>query len=322
MQVKAACFFGAAARSPRGLTCIKAGRRALRHNAGMQMRSLLLIGGLIAATAAAFVAARATPEEKVFAVSGVIRAPLDRDGRIVVAHEDIPGFMPAMTMGFGVANPSEAAALRAGDRVRFRLRVNGTSSRATDFTIGGHDAAPAPTKTASVGHGRLREGDVVPEFSLTSETNHPFTAAELRGHLTVVTFIFSRCPVPEYCPAMALRFAQLQKAILAEPKWVPRVRLLSITLDPEFDRPEILQAYGAAVGANPAVWQFATGGKDEIAKLTKSFAVYAERNGVTLDHTLCTALIDDEGRVVEIWRGNGWGAGEVMAAVSASSRGW
>jgi protein SCO1 len=88
---------------------------------------------------------------------------------------------------------------------------------------------------------------------------------------------------------------------------------LSITLDPEFDRPEILKAYGEAVGANPAVWQFATGTKDEIAALTKAFAVYNERNGATLDHTLCTALIGPDGRVIEIWRGNGFRTEEVLA---------
>jgi protein SCO1/2 len=99
------------------------------------------------------------------------------------------------------------------------------------------------------------------------------------------------------------------------------VRLLSISIDPEFDRPEILKAYGAAVGADPAIWQFATGEKTEIARISADFAVFTERNGVTLDHTLCTALIDADGRVVELWRGSGWRADEVIAAlVRAAAR--
>lgn len=156
----------------------------------------------------------------------------------------------------------------------------------------------------------------MPPFSLLNQDGEKLTATELIGHVTVATFIFSRCPVPEYCPAMALRFAQLQKRILADTALAGRARLLSITLDPEFDRPEILKAYGAAVGANPTIWQFATGEKSEIDALTKAFAVFTERNGVMLDHTLCTAVIDGNGRVIEIWRGNSWKADELFAALT------
>jgi protein SCO1 len=205
--------------------------------------------------------------------------------------------------------------LKAGDRVRFRYRVNETKSTAENFNVTGRETSSTAPKPSSK-NSRLRAGDAVPTFSLTDQKNQPFTTAALRDRFTIVTFIFTRCPVPEYCPAMALRFGELQKAILANPKLAARVRLLSITLDPEFDRPEILNAYGEAVGANPAVWQFATGTKEEIAALTKAFAVYNERNGTTLDHTLSTALIGPDGRVIDLWRGNGWRTEEVLKAVA------
>jgi protein SCO1/2 len=281
----------------------------------MQVRALVLAVCLSVAATAAIAA------EKVFNVTGVVRASAE-NGRIAIAHDDIAGYMPAMTMRFNVADADEAAALKPGDRVQFRLHVDEDSSKATDFVVMGHEAAPqqkaAPPSANASATRRLREGDTVPDFSLLTETEKPLTSADLRGRLTVVTFIFTRCPVPEYCPAMALRFGQLQKAILADPKLASRARLLSITLDPENDRPAVLKAYGEAVGANPAVWNFATGSKEAIAQLTAAFSVYAQRNGVTIDHTLCTALIDGDGRIREIWRGNGWRAEEVVAALSGA----
>jgi len=284
------------------------------HSARMKLRSLFL---LVAATAG-MLGSRALATDQVFRVAGVIRAPL-ADGRLVIAHDDIPGFMPAMTMAFTVANPAEAASLKPGDKVRFQLRVSESASTVGDFSVSGRATPLVAAPTTTVAHVRLRAGDAMPQFSFVDQDNRSFGFAELRGRLTVVTFIFTRCPVPEYCPAMALRFAQLQKAITADPRLAARARLLSITLDPEFDRPGILKAYGQAVGADPTIWRFATGGKDEIAVLVKSFAVFTERNGATLDHTLCTALIDDDGRIVEIWRGNGWRTAEVLAAVARAN---
>ena len=269
--------------------------------------SLVLLSLLAPAAAAA---------ERVFDVTGVVRGHLD-DGQLIIQHEEIPGYMPAMTMAFALTNPADAARLKSGDRVRFKFRVSDDKSSAENFVVTGRDATPPKAKSAAGGKSaRLREGDLVPNFALLDQHNRPFTNDALRERLTVVTFIFTRCPVPEYCPAMALRFGQLQKAILADAKLAARARLLSVTLDPEFDRPEILQAYGEAVGAKPAVWNFATGTTEQISALTKAFAVYTERNGVTLDHALCTALIDGSGRVVEIWRGNGWKIDEVLAALA------
>lgn len=259
--------------------------------------------------------ASAAPEaERLFDVTGIVRGHLD-DGQLVIQHDEIPGYMAAMTMAFALSNPSEATPLKNGDRVRFRYRVGGGKSTAESFTVTGREPAATAAPTVTAKSTRVRPGDAVPEFALLNEGNQPFAAAALRGKLTVVTFIFTRCPVPEYCPAMARRFGQLQKAILADEKLAARARLMSITLDPEFDRPEILKAYGEAVGANPTVWSFATGTKDQITALTKAFAVYNERNGVTLDHTLCTALIGTDGRVIEIWRGNGWRMEEVVNAL-------
>lgn len=262
--------------------------------------------------------------EKAYTATGVVRVPIDASGRITIAHEDIPGLMPAMTMKFDVAEPAEAAELKSGVRVRFVLRTAGAKWTAGSFFIIGREDAPAVPNAAPAAPSRsqrLREGGAVPPFSLVTETGRSFTAEDLRGRLTVLTFIFTRCPVPEYCPALALKFSELQRGILGDSRLAARVRLVSITLDPEFDRPSVLKSYGEAVGANPEVWGFATGETAEVATLTKAFAVYNERNGATLDHTLCTALIDADGRVLGLWRGSVWRPAEVLQAIGAEIKG-
>ena len=251
-------------------------------------------------------------------VTGVIRAPL-QEGSVLIAHDEIPGFMAAMTMAFDVADRTAAARLRVDDRVRFKLLVTADDFVAADFVVIGRAVTPSPTPRTSTGKtaARLREGDVVPDFQLITEAGQPLTSGHLTDKYTVLTFIFTRCPVPEYCPALAQRFGALQKILQTQfsPAASAQVRLLSITLDPEFDRPEILAAYGEAVGADPTLWNFATGDKEVIDVLTKAISVYTERNGITLDHTLCTALIGPDGRVTQIWRGNGWALEELTQAL-------
>jgi protein SCO1/2 len=266
--------------------------------------------------------ALAAEQERVFTVRGIIRGELRADGTLRIAHQAIPDYMPAMTMPFNV-DPSareQAAALRPGDGVEFKFAV-GETSRAYDFVrVGGPDRstdgpAPVPAPVAAPSR-RLKEGAVVPPFSLTDDHGRPFTAADLRGRRTVLTFIFTRCPVPEFCPLMSKKFQSLQQRLTQSPPAGPEVRLLSITIDPEFDTPEILRPYAESYGADPQRWRFVTGTPAQISALTKAFAVHTEKNAGTLDHTLATALIDPDGRVEKIWRGNSWNVDEVLAALS------
>jgi len=297
------------------LTGIKATTAKTVYRRTMHLRTLFL--SLLLLSPVHSLTQAASPE-RVFDVTGLIKARLD-DGVLVIKHEEIPGYMAAMTMRFTPADVRETSALRPGDRVRFRYRVSDDKEVADRFVIFGKeeiksDAAPASRMR------RLKPGDVLPPFSLLDENGLAFTNDSLSGHFTIVTFIFTRCPVPEYCPALAIKFGALQKTIVTDASLATRVRLLSVTLDPEFDRPEILSAYGKAIGAKPEVWTFATGEKSAVDALAKAFSVYAERNGVTLDHTLCTALIGPDGKVVELWRGNGWTIDESLTALRQTAR--
>lgn len=255
--------------------------------------------------------------DRVFTVRGVIKAPF-ANGTISIQHEAIPGFMPAMTMPFNV-DAAEVKDLVAGDRVEFQFHV-GTESRASKFKKIGRVAPAAgdarPTANGSTAVRRLREGDAVPGFTLIDQSGRALTETDLRGRHTILTFVFTRCPVPEFCPRIGEKFRVLQReleAISAGETTPPRMQLLSITIDPEHDQPTVLREYGESLGADFTRWRFATGTPQEISRLTALFAVRTERNSGTLDHTLATALIGPDGKIVEIWRGNGWKPEEVLA---------
>lgn len=260
--------------------------------------------------------ATATPE-RVFTVRGVIRSPY-ADGTVVISHEPIPQFMPAMTMRFNTT-AADAAELRAGDTVEFEFHV-GETSRATAFRKMSRAPAfaTAVTGAAHVSAPRLRPGDRVPAFELVDQSGRPLTAADLSGEYTILTFIFTRCAVPEFCPLLARKFLDLQNAIAREePAHPARTRLLSISLDPEHDRPEVLRQYGETLKANFHHWRFATGTTEAVDQLRRRFTVRAETNAGTIDHTLATALIDPAGRLVQIWRGNAWKPGEIIGHLRA-----
>jgi protein SCO1/2 len=115
---------------------------------------------------------------------------------------------------------------------------------------------------------------------------------------------------------MSANFAELQKAIKATPNELAGTRLLSITFDPQFDTPEVLERYAEREGADPAIWEFATGKPAEVDKLTKAFSILVQPEGGSITHSLATALVDRQGKIAKIWRGNRWTPAEVIAELS------
>ena len=258
----------------------------------------------------------AAEEQRTFQVRGTVLGPVE-NGEILIEHDEIPGYMPAMTMPFIVAHPhaADVRALTAGDVVEFRWTV-GESSSASHFRVlrRGTPHARSPLTGPAV----LQEGEVVPDFSLIDQSEQVLTAAALEGHFTVLSFLFTRCPVPEFCPWLAARYAELLGKIQASER-MDDVQLLSVTIDPEYDTPAVLRAYGEHWGADFARWRFATGPTDEVTRLRQRFAVRAVGAGAALDHTLATVLIGPDRRVLHIWRGNQWKTADVLAAIQQAT---
>lgn len=248
---------------------------------------------------------------------GLIRGLPPDHKTIDVEHEDIPGFMPSMTMPFEVRDEKEMSGLQIGDAISFRLNVTQRDSwidRIEKIDAGQLRLPRSSPPPVSEGNAkpRLREGDQMPEFQLIDQNGKPLTMESFRGHLFIVTFIFTRCPIPNFCPRMSRNFAELQKAMQTAPNEAATARLLSVSFDPKFDTPEVLKEYAQEEGADPAIWRFATGQPAEVEKLTKAFSIFVQSEGGTISHSLATALVDRGGKIIKIWRGNAWTPGEAM----------
>lgn len=255
---------------------------------------------------------------------GLVRGTTPDHKTLEIEHENIPGFMSSMTMPFVARDESEIAQIQAGDAISFRLNVTQQDSwidRVAKIDPARlHLPAPKPTLSPSAEgatRNRLHEGDEMPVFQLRDPDGKSVTLESFSGHPLVLTFIFTRCPIPNFCPRMSQNFAELQKAIQAASGSVAETRLLSISFDPEFDTPEVLKQYAQDAGGDPAIWTFATGEPTEIQSLTKAFSVLVQPESGTISHSLATALIDRKGGIEKIWRGNAWTPAEVLHEIAA-----
>jgi protein SCO1/2 len=256
---------------------------------------------------------------------GVVRGFSPDRSTIEIQHENIPGFMPSMTMPFVTRNPKEIADLKIGDAIAFRMAVT-----QKDFWIEHVKKirreevnVAEPKRTAPVSaerNARLKEGDEMPPFNLTNQNGERISLDTLRGQPFVLTFVFTRCPVPNFCPRMSNNFEELQTSIKKASGTLAKARLLSVTLDPDYDTPKVLSDYAGFHHADPKIWIFATGEEKDIDSLTRAFSVYRQTEGGTISHGLATALIDRNGRIERIWRGNAWTPAEVSEAIQAGNK--
>lgn len=164
---------------------------------------------------------------------------------------------------------------------------------------------------------RLQIGDEVPDYHFTNQAGEAISLHRLQPKAVLVTFIFTRCSAVDFCPRMSQKFREVREA-LDELPWQAQVELLSVTLDPEHDTPEVLSTYAAHLGARPGSWTFATCPPADLDLVKQSFSMRAavsEQTG-TIDHNLVTALIAPDGRVRQLWEGNQWTLGEVLESVS------
>lgn len=256
---------------------------------------------------------------------GIVRAVAPDRRSIDVEHEDIRGFMPSMTMPFSVRDSKQIAGMRSGDAISFRLAVTDDDSWIDQIKKINADEVrlPAPTATTRStidDSARLREGEMMPPFELTDQNGERITLETFRGHPFVLTFIFTRCPIPNFCPLMSKNFAVLQNAIKNGSGTLAQTRLLSISFDPDFDTPQILKNYAEHEQADWKIWAFATGEKSKIDNLTRAFSVFVQAEAGTISHGLGTALIGEDGKIARIWRGNGWSPSEVIGEIEGNKQ--
>jgi protein SCO1/2 len=272
-------------------------------------RGLFLKAVLCACLASTFVEAALEPlsgsnqsegDVRFFAVRGVVRT-IGADSRtVVIQHEAVRGYMPAMTMPFKVRAPNQMAGLLAGDCISFRLSMTNTESWIDQITKVG--AIPVAEGGLSVEAPATQDEGSRPRhpllrFKFTNELGHPVALGDFRGQAIAITFFFTRCPIPDYCPRLSKNFQEAAEKLGAIPGGPTNWHFLSVSFDSEFDKPSVLKAYGERYQYDPTHWSFLTGPAEQISELARLSDVTFEREGTTFNHNFRTIIIDATGHL-------------------------
>lgn len=234
---------------------------------------------------------------------------------ILVSHRPIQHYMPPMTMPFHVAAREDLTKLTPGTRVSFDLRVGKHTSVAQNLTprvtrLEGTDGKEIPVAQPV---NKLRVGDAIPDFALIDQSGRSTALSQFRGRVVAIDFIYTRCPLPDVCPRLSANFAYLSKHLRGR-----GVELISITIDPSWDRPEVLTEYARRWQADGETWRFLTGPVDQIGTVAGLFGlIYWPEEG-SITHTVATAIVSREGRLAALIEGSSYRPDQLLALIQHS----
>lgn len=261
----------------------------------------------------------ASAEASRYPIAGVVQGVVPESRQVTLAHETIPGFMDAMTMNFVIKEEWALKVAATGDRLTGTLVVDGMRSwiEGTALTkppAGTGDEA-APTAAPADGIGPAA-GTPAPDAPLIDQAGRPVSLADFAGRDVIVTFIYTNCPLPDYCPRMMSRLNEAAGRLVKAGRR-DDVQMVAISIDPARDTPKVLEAYGRAHivedGDPFHRWSLLTGTPANIKAWAEFFALTYEPDGKEIAHGLRTAVIDREGKVVGMLRGNDWSTNDLMA---------
>jgi protein SCO1 len=242
-----------------------------------------------------------------------------------IKHEEIKGFMAAMTMPYKVRDAKELADLKPGDLITSTLVVVSNDAYLKDVKRVGEApleaAAGGAAPSASSGFELLRPGEAVPDVPLVDEEGRKTTLSSLKGHTVVLTFIYTQCPLPTFCPLMDRHFVTIQERLKADPA-LSRVHLATVSFDPVTDTPAVLKKHAAQLGADTSRWTFFTGDRDDIDRFASRFGVTIARDLTdpkNITHNLRTVIIDADGKLVKAYTGNEWTPDQILADLKGLS---
>lgn len=264
-------------------------------------------------------------KEKRHALTGQILKADAEKLTLLVDHDEIPGYMPAMAMEFSVT-VGDVANAREGERIRAELVEHEDGSFVLEKIWPVDPVAEAQIGTAN---GALRQdtairgrrayrevGEQLPDFALYDQTGKVVSPARFRGKQVMINFIYTRCAVATMCPLSTANMMTTQRK--AREAGVDNIEFVSITLDPEYDTPGVLLTYAKQRGIDTGNFSFLTGPESAIKDLLTQLGVIAEFKGSILTHTLSTLLIDSQGKI--IWRADGsrWSPEEFVGKMKKS----
>jgi protein SCO1 len=268
------------------------------------------------------------PGTKTFDVKGVVKEVLPASKQVRIEHEKIADYMDAMTMLFDVKNTNELAGLAPGDNISFRMIVTEDDGWIDRVTRLGITTPVVSTPPESFRRARevepLKVGQEMPNYNFTNEFGKPVSLADFKGKAVAFTFIFTRCPYPDYCPRMSKSFEAVQKHLKTATNGPTNWHLLSITIDPQFDTPTVLKNYAATYRYDSNHWSYVTGELIDITAIAEQFGLLFWRpdpnQPAGINHNLRTVVLTASGKVHKIFPENTWKPEDVAAAVTEAAK--
>lgn len=247
-------------------------------------------------------------------------------GALLLKHEAIPGFMEAMTMSYPVEDATVLGEVHPGDRITASLNVdqdrNGASNpRLRDVVV---IAQGQPDYTPAVQYHVPAPGDAVPDFTFLNQSGKTVHLKQFRGKALLMTFVYTRCPLADYCPRMSRNFAEVDKTLQGDKGLYAKTHLLTVSFDPKYDTPAVLRSYGAAYTgqyANEtfAHWDFAAPTEAELPRVEQFFDLGVTAQAGALQHSLSTLVIGPDGTVAAFFPSNDWTPAQAVDALRRAS---
>lgn len=265
---------------------------------------------------------RSVANEQRYELKGTVVAVEKDKSQVTISHEAVQGYMPAMTMPFSVPKKTDMQILEPNDQVTATLVVDGSKTWLEDLVISRQSGNLAATPGANV----AKEGDEVPDFTLRNQHDREIRLHNYRSKALLLTFIYTRCPVPDYCTLMSNNFAQVERELSQDSELYAKTHLLSISIDPDYDTPSVLRSYGAAHTGRYeketfSHWEFAAGTKDQVKDIAGYFGLtyYPEKDQII--HGLRTVVVNPDGKVAKIFTGNEWKPEEAVSELKKAADG-
>jgi protein SCO1/2 len=265
-------------------------------------------------------------EPAAYSVKGVVKKINPEEQTVVIKHEEIPDYMPAMTMPFEVKTTDELDGLQPGDNVTFQLKVTESHGWIEQIQKTGQtepiERTERPMLRPVPDVEVLEVGDRLANYQFTNELGKAVSLKDFRGQALGITFIYTRCPYPNFCPQMSRMFAETQEKLKSDESAPGNWQLLSITLDPNYDTPRTLKSYAEEYDYDPVKWTFLRGSLYDVDALTQQFnmATAWSPQEQNLTHQLRTAVVDPQGRVQKILKYNQWTVEEFVEEILRAAR--
>jgi protein SCO1/2 len=264
---------------------------------------------------------------KTYKLRGKVVSTNAAAGEVTLDHEAIPGFMEAMTMPYKLRDGNVLSELHPGDVITADLVVaqQGGGDSVLDHIVVVGQAKP--DYKPKIAYHVPAPGDSVPDFRLRNQDGRMIHLDQFRGKVLLITFIYTRCPLPDFCPRVTHNFADINRQLVSSPALQQKTHLLCVSFDPDNDTPQRLRAYGATyIGSDSSNafshWDFAVPEKPVLDKMAQYFDVGITRAAdQSITHTLSTTLIGADGKVVRFYPGNDWTVSQVLDDVKKYAEG-